>query len=124
MARSAAYDKHPQHVIRIEPAATGVRVTWQGNVVAESQRALLLHEGPYPPAYYLPRDDARLAFFERSDHSTHCPFKGDAAYFSLQADGERSDDAVWTYEDPFDQVAEIRDHLAFYADRVTIETLP
>ena len=124
MARSPAYDKFPEHKIRIEPASGGVRVTWQGQVVAESRRFLLLHEGSYPPAVYLPREDAKLAFFERSAHTTHCPFKGDAAYFSLHAGSERSDDTVWTYEDPFDQVAEIRDHLAFYADRVTIETLP
>ena len=120
MARSTAYDEHPQHTIELAPAAGRVRVSWEGRTVVETERALEMREGTYPPVLYLPREDADAALLERSEHGTHCPFKGDANYFSLVADGARSENTVWTYEDPFDQVAGIRDHLAFYADRVTI----
>ena len=124
MARSTAYDEHPQHTIEIVPEAGAVTVTWQGRRVVHSTRALKMLEGRYPAVYYLPREDADLSLLARTTHSTHCPFKGDAAYYSLRSGDDESENAVWTYEDPFDQVASIRAHLAFYADRVTIDVDP
>ena len=121
MARSPAYDKYPQHTIEIDSKPVPARIVWEGEVIAETQHALVLREGKYPACLYVPRGDARMEFFERTDHSTHCPFKGDASYYTLARGDQRSENTVWTYEAPFDQVAAIRDHLAFYADRVTIE---
>ncbi len=122
MARSPAYDRFPDHKIEIETAEHGIRVVWQGHTVAETKRAKKLLEGEYPAVYYVPIDDADRSLLDRTDHSTHCPFKGDASYYSLRSGDNVDENAVWVYENPFDQVETIRDHLAFYADRVTIET--
>lgn len=115
----------PDHPITVTPASNRVRVIFNGRVVADSARSLVLREASYPPVLYIPRDDAEMALFVRSDHGTHCPYKGDAGYFSLAVDGHRSENAVWTYESPYPAVAAIRGHLAFYPDRVDrIEELP
>ncbi len=115
----------PDHPITVTPAPNRVRVVFNGRVVANSARALVLREASYPPVYYVPRDDAEMALFVPSDHRTRCPYKGDAGYFSLSVDGRRAENAVWTYEAPYPAVAAIRGHLAFYPDRVDrIEELP
>ncbi len=122
MARSPAYDQHPNHRIEIEAADHAVRVLWNGHTVVDTKRGKKLLEGSYPAIFYMPIEDADRALLERTDHSTHCPFKGDASYYSLRSGDEVELNAVWVYEDPFDQVEAIRDHIAFYADRVTIES--
>lgn len=115
----------PDHPITVMPAPNRVRVIFNGRVVASSARVLELREASYPPVLYIPRDDAEMTLFVPSDHRTHCPYKGDAGYFSLAVDGRRSENAVWTYEAPHPAVAAIRGHLAFYPDRVDrIEELP
>jgi uncharacterized protein (DUF427 family) len=108
----------PDHPITIEPSPKRVRVSFNGRVVADTARALILREASLSPVYYIPRADADMALFERTAHSTHCPYKGDAAYYSLAVDGRASENAVWTYETPYPAVAEIKDHLAFYPKRV------
>jgi uncharacterized protein (DUF427 family) len=108
----------PDHPITIEPAAHRIVVTVGGRVIADSRHALTLREARYPAAYYIPRADVDMAALERSDHASYCPYKGDAAYFSIPAGGARSTNAIWTYEHPHAAVAEIRDHLAFYPDRI------
>ena len=111
---------HQGHVITIAPAEGRVVVRWRGRVVADSRRALELREAAYPPVLYIPREDADMALFVRTAHRTVCPYKGDANYFSLR-EGESDDvDAVWTYEAPKPGVAAIKDHIAFYPDRVEI----
>ncbi len=82
------------------------------------QSALTLQEAAYPPVLYLPRADVDMAQLERTAHATYCPYKGDCAYYSVPAGGERAVNAVWTYEQPYEAVAAIRDHVAFYPDRV------
>ncbi|WBO23282.1 DUF427 domain-containing protein [Sphingomonas abietis] len=108
----------PDHPISIAPATHRIVVTIGGQVIADSRHALTLREAHYPPVHYLPRADVEMAALERTDHASHCPYKGDAAYFSVPAGGIRSTNAIWSYEHPHDAVAEIRDHLAFYPDRV------
>ena len=98
-------------------AGVRVRVTFNGELIADSRDAIVLHEGSYPPVYYLPRKDVQMDRLVRSSHRTHCPFKGDASYFSLK-DGPEN--AVWSYEQPYDEVGVIKDHLAFYPDKVEI----
>jgi uncharacterized protein (DUF427 family) len=108
----------PDHLITIEPNPKRVRVLFNGRVVADTTRALTLKEASLPPVQYVPRGDTDMAVFARTSHITHCPYKGDAAYYSLAVDGRTAEDAVWTYEAPYPAVAPIKDHLAFYPDRV------
>jgi len=114
----------PDHPITIEPAQVRVKISAGGHVIADTRDALVLREASYPAVFYIPRADADLAQLTRTDHASYCPYKGDAAYFSLPADAAQAENAIWTYEAPYEAVAPIRDHLAFYADRVTIEELP
>ncbi|TPG53820.1 DUF427 domain-containing protein [Roseomonas nepalensis] len=106
------------HPITITPNPRRLRVLLGGEVVAETTRSLTLREASLPPVHYIPREDAAMALFEPSARTTHCPYKGDASYFSLKAGGRRAADAVWSYEAPFPAVSAIAGHLAFYPDRV------
>jgi uncharacterized protein (DUF427 family) len=108
----------PDHPITIEPNAKRVRVTFNGRVIADTTRALTLKETKLRPVQYIPREDVDMALLGRTSHATHCPYKGDAAYYSLNVDGRTAKDAVWTYETPYPAVAEIKERLAFYPDRV------
>ena len=108
----------PDHPITIAPHGERVVVIVAGKVVADSRRALELRESSYPPILYIPREDADLALLQKSDHATFCPYKGDCAYYSIPAGGDRSIDAVWSYEEPYDAVSAIRGHLAFYPNGV------
>src|SRR5450830_136326 len=106
----------PDHPITIAPAQRRIQVLLNGVVIANSTDALELREAAYPPVYYIPRKDVDMSQLQRSEHATYCPYKGDCSYYSLPAGGERSVNAVWTYEAPYEAVAAIREHLAFYPD--------
>jgi uncharacterized protein (DUF427 family) len=108
----------PDHPITIAPNRKRVRVTFNGRVVADSTRSLTLKESSLRPVHYIPRADADMTLLVHSAHSTHCPYKGDAAYYSLSVDGRTAENAVWSYETPYPAVAAIKEHLAFYPDRV------
>ena len=108
----------PDHPITITPTPRRVVVTIGGRVIADSRAALTLQEAAYPAVQYVPRADVDMTQLERTEHATYCPYKGDCAYYSLPAGGERAANAVWTYEQPYDAVAAIRGHVAFYPDRV------
>ncbi|MBB2685194.1 DUF427 domain-containing protein [Rhizobium sophoriradicis] len=108
----------PDHPITVEHNPCGVVVTLGGRTIADSRDALTLREASYPPVQYIPRKDVDMSLLQRTDHSTHCPYKGDAAYYSIIPGGERGENAVWTYETPHAAVSNIKDHLAFYPDRV------
>lgn len=110
----------PDHPITITTATRRWRVEYQGHVIADSGDALVLQESTYPPVVYFPRQDISMAFFARTDRATHCPDKGDAAYYSLMMDGHLAENAVWTYEQPFPAMEQIRGRLAFYPNLVTI----
>ena len=114
----------PDHPITIAPNPRRVRITAGGKIVAETARALVLREAAYPAVQYVPRADADMTLLSATDRQTHCPYKGDASYFTIHADGAALDNAVWSYEAPYDAVKEIAGHLAFYPDRVKIEELP
>jgi len=111
----------PDHPITITQNPRRIRVTAGDIVIAESTRALSLKEAKYPAVQYLPREDANMALLERTERTTHCPYKGDASYYSIKADGKTLDNAIWTYETPFPAMTEIAGHLAFYPDKVKIE---
>jgi uncharacterized protein (DUF427 family) len=96
-----------------------------GRVIADTRAALTLREASYPPVQYIPLKNVDTALLERTNHTTYCPYKGDCAYYSIPMGGERSVNAVWTYEAPYDAVAAIKDHVSFYPDRVdAIEERP
>ena len=115
----------PEHPITIERAIGRVVVKMAGRVIADTRDALTLREASYPAVQYIPRKDADMTLLERTEHATYCPYKGDCSYYSIPAGGARSINAVWTYETPYAAVAAIKDHLAFYPDRVdAIEVLP
>jgi len=113
----------PDHPITVTTNPKRVRVSAGGVVIADSTHALTLKEATYPAVQYVPRQDAKMALLARTDRVTHCPYKGDANYYSVVADGSTLENAVWTYEAPFPAMAEISGHLAFYPDKVTIEEL-
>ena len=111
--------KLPASHISTVPAGKRVRVTLQDEVIADTRDALALKEGNYPVVYYIPRKDVKMDRLERTSHSTHCPFKGDASYFSLK-DGPEN--AVWSYETPYEEMTAIKGYVAFYPNKVKIET--
>jgi uncharacterized protein (DUF427 family) len=113
----------PDHPITITPHSARVVVRMADRVIADTKRALRLAEASYPPIFYIPRTDADMSLLARSDHHTYCPYKGDCCYFSIASGGERGRNAVWSYEAPYPDVATIKDHLAFYPDRVQIEII-
>jgi uncharacterized protein (DUF427 family) len=118
-------DHSKDNPITIEPNRKRVRVLFNGRVVADTSRALTLKEIGLPPVQYIPRDDTDMTLLQRTAHKTHCGYKGDAAYYTIQAAGRTAENAVWTYEDPYPAVAAIQGHLAFYPDRVErIEEVP
>jgi uncharacterized protein (DUF427 family) len=114
----------PAHPITVGPNPARVVVSVRGKVIADSTSALVLREADYPPVQYLPREDVDLSVLERSEHETYCPFKGDSAYYSIRTDDGLAENAVWTYEKPYDAVAPIKDHLAFYPTVADISEQP
>ncbi|CAA9219658.1 MAG: COGs COG2343 [uncultured Acidimicrobiales bacterium] len=108
------------HPITVTPTGGRVVVSLGDRVLADSTRALTLQEASYPAVQYLPLDDADPAVLERTEHTTYCPFKGDAGYFSVVTDGGVLENSVWFYEKPHDAVAEIAGHIAFYANKVDV----
>jgi uncharacterized protein (DUF427 family) len=104
-------------MIKTRPAGVRVRVTFNGEVIADTRDAVLLEEGTYAPVYYLPRKDVKMERLIRTSHTTHCPHKGDATYFSV-SNGRTARNAVWSYEQPLAPMSVIKDHVAFYPDKV------
>src|SRR5688500_359639 len=109
------YRDNPEHRLAAKPAGARVQVTLNGEVIADSADALRMEEGSYPAVYYFPRKDVKMERLVRTTHRSHCPHKGDAAYFSIK-DGPQN--AVWSYETPFDNVSAIKELVAFYPDKV------
>ncbi|WP_205014686.1 DUF427 domain-containing protein [Rhodoligotrophos appendicifer] len=113
----------PEHPITIEPSPQRITVSAGGAVIADTTAALILREGGYKPVTYVPRGDVDLSLLERTELSTYCPYKGDCSYYSIPSAGARAVNAIWSYEQPYEAVAKIKDYMAFYPDRVdSIET--
>lgn len=108
----------PDHPITVRRLPARVVVKAGGMVIADSIAVVELKEAAYPPVYYIPRADVDMAQLAASAHATYCPYKGDCSYFSIPMLGERGENAVWSYEQPYDAVRDIRAHLAFYPDRM------
>ena len=125
MNPAPGFKKYPGHHVEARPSSARVRVMYQGELIADTRDAVELHESTgegkktvAPVVYYIPRKDVRMDRLQRSSHRTHCPFKGDASYFSV-AGGPQN--AVWSYEAPYDEMAAIGERLAFYPDKFDIQ---
>ena len=116
--KSPGFERKPDYPLSISRADGRVQVMYRGERLAESTRALRMTESTYDPVFYIPKGDVRLELLEATDHSTHCPFKGDASYWSIASGGATAVNAVWAYEKPYDEVAEIAGALAFDASKV------
>ena len=106
------------HRLTWEPEARRVRVEFNGETVVDTERAHVLREGKLPPVYYVPLEDVRSELLEKTDHSTTCPFKGDASYWSIVAGDKRAENALWAYEAPIENAPFLKGYGAFYVDRV------
>ena len=111
------FKTHPEHRIATAPAGVRVQVKFNGELIADSRDAVVMEEGSYAPVYYLPRKDVKMERLSRTAHQTYCPFKGQASYFSLVGGPEN---AVWSYEQPYDEMLAIQERLAFYPDKVEL----
>jgi uncharacterized protein (DUF427 family) len=118
MAGGPGYKRSSNHKVELIKSDKPVRVIFNGDVLADSRRTIIVEESGYRPVYYFPREDARMNYMQRTDHHTYCPFKGEASYYTLAVGDKKKENAVWTYEEPYDEVRELKDYIAFYADRV------
>ena len=116
--RAAVLDKHPDYAVAMDPHEGRVKVRFADRDVADSSAVLSVGESFHDEVYYFPRDDVDFSCLKRTDHQTYCPFKGYASYWSIEAGGRVAENAIWSYEDPFAEVAGLKDYLAFYGDRV------
>jgi uncharacterized protein (DUF427 family) len=110
----------PDHPITIAANPKRIQVRYNGHVIVDTKAALTLQEANYPPVLYFPREDAFMEYMSRTEKHTHCPYKGEASYYTLLMDGRFAEDAVWSYEDPYPAMDLIRGRLAFYPDKVDI----
>jgi uncharacterized protein (DUF427 family) len=114
MNPAPGFRKRPDYRLTTRPAGVHVQVTFRGEVIADTNEAILLEEASYPAVFYFPRKDVKMERLERSTHRTSCPYKGSASYYSL----EGAQNAVWSYEQPYDEMLAIKGLLAFYPDKV------
>jgi uncharacterized protein (DUF427 family) len=122
---SPGFQRNPTRSITVEPFSGVVTVRHADAIIASTDRALVLREENYPAIFYIPFEDIYFEFLKRTDASTHCPYKGDASYWSIQGGPRVAENAVWSYETPHADMAPISGYLAFYADRVdAIEERP
>jgi uncharacterized protein (DUF427 family) len=112
------YRKHPEHRVEIGPGPAHVGVIFGGEIIADTKSAIAVKESGYQPVYYVPRDDVRQDLLVKTAHKTYCPFKGEASYWSIQLGGKQAENAVWSYSEPYDEVADLKDYMAFYPNRV------
>ena len=116
-SRAKILAKIPDYAVQILPCSGSVRVSFADTVIAESKRALLVRETKHADVFYIPREDVLMDLFERTQHSTYCPFKGHASYWTLSVNGAVSENIVWSYEDPYPEVIDLKDYMSFYTDR-------
>ena len=115
------HPRDPYHRVDVLESSRHVKVTVNGEVVAESERPKILFETGLPPRYYIPPEDVREEVLVESEKSTGCPYKGTASYWSVESGGERAEDVVWYYPEPISAVEKVRGHLCFYNEKVDLE---
>lgn len=115
------FQSRPDHRISLEPFEGTVTVRLSDAIIAATENAKVMREADYAPVFYIPFEDIYFDFFEKTDTKTHCPFKGDASYWRASAVGQAAQDVMWAYEHPYEEMLAIRDHGAFYPDKVDID---
>ena len=116
--RESLYAKYPDYRVDLEPNSERIRVSIAGETIADSSRTLEVLETKHDPVVYFPREDVRFELLEATDHSSFCPFKGEASYWSARVNDRVEDNVVWGYEEPFEEVSALKDYVSFYPDRV------
>lgn len=111
---------HPEHTVMLQREGGHVTVRFNGVALAETRNAITLREKGYPPVLYIPRSDIQMQYLLPTDRTSHCPFKGEARYWTMSAAGKIEENAVWAYDRPYDEVIDLAGHAAFYADKVEI----
>ena len=111
------FKQNPDHHVKLKREGKRVRVTFAGEIIADSAAAITLDETNHGPVFYIPRGDVKMDHLAKTDHHSYCPYKGEASYFTITG-GRTAENAVWSYEQPYDEVTEIKDHLAFYPNKV------
>lgn len=119
--RQSLYHKYPDHHVDLEDSPARVRATFNGEIIADSIQTVVVRETEHNPVVYFPRHDVRFDFLEPTDHETFCPFKGEASYWTLRVGERVEENVVWSYEAPFQEVAGLKELVAFYPDRVELE---
>ena len=119
--RESLYHEYPDYRVDLERSSDRVQVRFNGEIIADSGRTLIVREMQLAPVVYFPRRDVRFDLLEKTDHETFCPFKGEASYFSLRLGSRIEENVIWSYEEPFDEVAGLKDYMAFYPERVAWE---
>jgi uncharacterized protein (DUF427 family) len=122
--RESLYHQYPDYRVDVEPKAGRVYARLNGGVIADSTAAVIVRETNLAPVIYFPRDDVRLELAEATPHRTFCPFKGEASYWTFRCAGQSEENLAWSYEAPFDQVAQLRNYVAFYPERVELSHSP
>ena len=115
--KKSLYQEHPDYRVDLEPSDAHVCLRLGDEVIAESTKTLLVRETRLEPVVYFPKADVRFDRLEKTAHETFCPFKGDASYWTVRAGGLVEENAVWGYEDPFEEVAGLKDYVSFYSYR-------
>lgn len=118
MGKSPGHRKWPEHKVEERRLQERMQVEAAGRVIAESADVIRVKEDEQPDRYYFPRDDINMSLLERTDSTSECPFKGTAHYFSVNVSDKHLDDAAWTYEEPYEEHAALKDRVAFYDDKV------
>jgi uncharacterized protein (DUF427 family) len=116
--KAPGFEKNPSHRVDIAPARVHVKVELNGEIVAETRAAKRLDESNHGPVYYVPRGDVKTALLQKTEHTSYCPYKGHASYYTINANGRAAENAIWSYETPYDECTAITEHMAFYPGRV------
>lgn len=117
MGKSPGHQQHPDHKVTETRLTQPVTASMGGRIIAESEDVIRVDEDGAPPRYYFPREAVKVDQLEPSATSTKCPFKGTASYYTLVLDGHRVEEAIWSYEDPYDEHAALKGRMAFYDDK-------